>query len=228
MVLTSRDGVELMAHYAHPDEGSRSAMIVLPDVRGLHDFYKDLAYRFAEAGMHSVAIDYFARTAETPDRGEDFPFMEHVQQLQPAKLTEDVAAAAAWLRALPGGTVESVFTVGFCMGGSISWGQSAAGIGLSGCVGFYGQPSRVADMVAQMEAPLLMLAAGQDFTPVADVESFAETARAAGVDVELHVYPDAPHSFFDRGFAEHADACTDSWKRILSFVERNSKKPSTA
>jgi len=219
--LTSADGTTVGAYFAHPSEPSTLGMIVLPDVRGLHHFFEELAVRFAEAGFHAIAIDYFARTADGDDRGEDFPFMEHVQKLDPARLSQDVAAAAGFLRDVANGSVTSISTVGFCMGGSLSWGQSAAGIGLAGCIGFYGQPSRVADRIPQMEAPLLMLAAGQDFTPVADVEKFASDARAAGVDVELHVYPDAPHSFFDRSFAEHEAACADAWQRILDFTQAN-------
>ncbi len=219
--LTSADGTTVGAYFAHPDTPSKLGMIVLPDVRGLHHFYEELAVRFAEAGFHSIAIDYFGRTADGDDRGEDFPFMEHVQQLDPATLSQDVAAAAGFLGGLAGGTVDSTYTVGFCMGGSVSWGQSAAGLGLAGCIGFYGQPSRVADRISEMQAPLLMLAAGQDFTPVADVEKFADDARAAGVEVDLHVYPDAPHSFFDRSFAEHAEACADAWQQILDFTQKN-------
>jgi carboxymethylenebutenolidase len=214
--LTSADGTVVEAFFAHPDQPSSRAMIVLPDVRGLHHFYEELAVRFAEAGFHAIAIDYFGRTASDSGRGEDFPFMEHVQQLQPARLAEDVAAAAEWLRTVP--SVTSVFTVGFCMGGSLSWRQSANGLGLAGCIGFYGQPSRVVDAIGSLEAPLLMLAAGKDFTPVEEVEKFAADARAAGTEVELHVYPDAPHSFFDRGFEEHAAACADAWERILAFT----------
>jgi carboxymethylenebutenolidase len=196
-------------------------MVILPDVRGLHPFYEQLAQRFAEAGMHAVAIDYFGRTAGIGERGEDFPFREHVEKMEPARTTEDVAAAVAWLRETS--DVGPVFTVGFCMGGSISWGQSAAGHGLNGCIGFYGVPSRIADRIPRMTAPLLLLAAGQDFTPVADVERFVDQVRAVGLAAELHVYPDAPHSFFDRAFAEHREACADSWQRILNFVNRNSE-----
>jgi carboxymethylenebutenolidase len=68
----------------------------------------------------------------------------------------------------------------------------------------------------------LILAAGQDFTPVDQVEAFADKARQSGVDVEMHVYPDAPHSYFDRGFEQHREACDDSWRRILDFVKRQS------
>jgi carboxymethylenebutenolidase len=218
LTLTAADGTEVMAYYAHPDQPSGKAMIVLPDVRGLHHFYKELAVRFAEAGFHTVAIDYFARTAETPDRGEDFPFMDHVAQMKPETTDADIAAAVAWARALPGVEVTSVYTVGFCMGGALSWRQSASGQDLAGCIGFYGIPSRVEDRVPDMSSPLLILAAGKDFTPVEQVEAFARSVRDRGVTVEMQVYPDAPHSFFDRGFEEHREACEDAWRRILSFT----------
>jgi carboxymethylenebutenolidase len=221
LVLRSADGTEFAAYYAHPDVSSNAGMVVMPDVRGLHDFYKELARRFAEAGVHSVAIDYFGRTAGMGPRGDDFSWREHVDKLEPQQVTEDVAAASDWLRSLANGTVQSVFTVGFCMGGALSWAQSAADLDLSGCVGLYGMPSRVADRIDAMKAPLLLLAAGQDFTPVEDVERFAEQVRDSGVEAELHLYPDAPHSFFDRTFAEHADACDDAWRRLLDFVERH-------
>ena len=223
LTLTSADGTEFGAYYAHPDTPSTRGMVILPDVRGLHDFYKELARRFAEAGMHTVAIDFFGRTAEHRDRGEDFPFREHVEKLHPRRVTEDVGAAVAWLRQLPGAEVRSIFTVGFCMGGALSWGQSASGYDLAGCIGFYGVPSRVTDRIPRMQSPLLILAAGQDFTPVADVEAFAEQVRAAGPEVELQVYPDAPHSYFDRTFGEHQEACEDSWRRILEFVDRHAR-----
>jgi carboxymethylenebutenolidase len=196
-------------------------MIVMPDVRGLHAFYKELARRFAEAGIHSVAFDYFGRTAGMGPRSDDFAYREHVDRLELRTVSEDVAAARDWLGSLANGSVDSIFTVGFCMGGALSWAQSAAGLDLSGCVGFYGRPERVSDRIGAMKAPLLLLAAGQDFTPVADVEKFAEQVRANGIETELYVYPDAPHSFFDRTFAEHAEACDDAWRRILDFVERH-------
>ena len=220
--LTASDGNRLMAYYAHPDGPSTTGMIVMPDVRGLQHFYKDLARRFAEAGHHSIAVDYFGRTADTEDRGEDFPFMDHVQQLKPEGVTADVGAAAAWLRSPEGGNVTSIFTVGFCMGGALSWAQSAGGHGLAGCVGFYGMPSRVADRVSEMSAPLLLLVAGQDFTPLEEFEKFSQTLTAAGVENEMHVYPDAPHSYFDRAFDQHREACEDSWRRVLTFMDAHS------
>lgn len=222
ITLTSADGTEFLAAYAHPDRHSSTAVVIMPDVRGLHRFYKELAQRFAEAGHHAVAFDYFGRTAGIGDRGDDFEYRPHVDKVQPEHVADDTGAAIAWLRGLPGTAIEHVFTLGFCFGGAYSWRQSAEAGGLAGCMGFYGRPDRAADAVPRMRAPLLLLAAGQDHTPVSAVEEFAEQVRAAGVDAEMHVYPDAPHSFFDRRDDEHQEACEDAWHRILDFMARHS------
>lgn len=217
VVLESADGTRFGAYAAEPVPPSDRGVVVLPDVRGLHPFYKELARHFAEAGLTAVAVDYFGRTAGIGERDEGFPFREHVEKLEPQRVDEDAAAAARWLRDRG---VTRVFTVGFCMGGAMSWRQSASGTGFAGCMGFYGIPSRVAELVPSMRAPLLLLAAGQDFTPVTEVAAFADRVRSAGVDAELHVYPDAPHSFFDRTFGQHTQACADAWRRMLDFVDR--------
>jgi carboxymethylenebutenolidase len=221
--LTASDGNEYMAYFARTAEPSGAGMVVMPDVRGLHDFYRELAQRFAEAGVDAVAIDYFGRTAGDGTRDESFEYMPHVQQTQPAAINADVAAAADWLRSADGGSVRSVFTVGFCFGGAMSWRQSAAGSGLAGCVGFYGVPSRVRDVIREMEAPLLLLIAGADFTPQEEFQAFDRELTDAGKSHRMVVYEGAPHSFFDRTFAEHQDACTDAWKQILDFITEKSR-----
>jgi carboxymethylenebutenolidase len=220
LVLTSADGTAFAAFHASPAGGSTRAVVVMPDVRGLHQFYKDLTLRFAEAGFHAVAIDYFGRTAGLEPRDESFGFRDHIEQTRPVTIAEDVGAAVAWLRAKPG--VGPVFTVGFCFGGSHSWGQSAAGHGLAGCIGFYGIPARVESRIPAMTVPLLLLAAGADFTPVETVAEFAEKVRAQGIQARLEVFDGMPHSFFDRTYGEHAEACDRAWREMLSFVDAHS------
>ncbi|MGH9150544.1 MAG: dienelactone hydrolase family protein [Acidimicrobiales bacterium] len=221
LLLRSADGTDFGAFYAHPDGRSDVGVVVLPDVRGLHGFYTELARRFAEAGLHAAAIDYFGRTAGVGPRDSSFSFREHVGTLDFDQVGDDVGAAVDWLRGLAGATVASVFTVGFCLGGALSWRQSAARHGLAGCIGLYGQPERARDTIAGMTAPLLLLAAGQDNTPVADVERFAAEVRKAGVEAELHVYANAPHSFFDRRPEEYGAECDDAWRRMLDFISRH-------
>jgi carboxymethylenebutenolidase len=207
-----------------PATPNGAGVVVLPDVRGLHAFYRDLAEAFADAGVHAVAIDYFGRTATSDDRTEgSFDWQPHIAASTPKAIAQDVAAAVAHLRARPGGAASAVFTVGFCFGGSASWRQSAEGHDLSGCIGFYGgRPlERAGASIPDMRAPLLMLLAGVDSTPAEDFATFADRVRASGVAVESHTYPGAPHSFFDRSFDEHREACQDAWRRMLDFVAVN-------
>ena len=71
-----------------------------------------------------------------------------------------------------------------------------------------------------VRVPVLGLYGGADRgIPRADVEAYDQALEAAGVEHRIVVYPDAPHSFFDRTMTEHADACRDAWARVLGFVD---------
>ena len=217
LTLTSDDGAEFMAYAALPAEPGATGVVILPDVRGLHQYYKDLADAFARAGFSTVAIDYFGRTAETDARDESFAYRPHVEQTTPEAVDADVAAAIAHLHSPAGGGATRIFTVGFCFGGSTSWRQAASQDGLAGAVGFYGQPGRARAYIGQMRAPLLLLVAGADFTPLEEFQAFDKELTDAGVPHEMVVYPGAPHSFFDRTFAEHKEICADAWRQMLNF-----------
>jgi carboxymethylenebutenolidase len=218
LTLEASDGNRLMAYRARAAHPSGVGMVVLPDIRGLHDFYKELAVRFAEAGIDSVAIDYFGRTAGHGSRDESFVFHPHVEQTTPEGIAADAAAAIAYLRSPEGGAVQRVFTVGFCFGGSNSWRQSAAQPDLAGAIGFYGQPVRARDAIPEMKAPLLVLVAGDDSTPQSEFQLFDRQLTEAGVPHKMVVYEGAPHSFFDRTFAQHKDACDDAWRQMLALI----------
>ena len=201
--------------------------MILPDVRGLHPFYKDLAVRFAEIGVHATAIDYFGRTAGVGERGDDFDFMSHVKQTTPENIALDVAAGVEYIRSAAGGSATRVYSVGFCFGGRASFNQAARDQGLDGVIGFYGrvQAADANDTNAPVSlAPtytcsVLGLFGGADHgIPPEDVEAFRAALDGAGVPNEVVVYDGAPHSFFDRSFDEHKAACDDAWTRILGFV----------
>src|SRR2546430_1518669 len=111
MHLTASDGNRFMAYFARAAEPTGAGIVVMPDVRGLHPFYKELAQRFAEAGVDAVAIDYFGRTAGDGPRDEGVEVRPHVDRTTPEGIKADVRAAAGYLRSADGGGVRSVFTV---------------------------------------------------------------------------------------------------------------------
>ncbi|MCH8009396.1 MAG: dienelactone hydrolase family protein [Chloroflexi bacterium] len=226
LVLESADGTKFAAFLARSGETAGPGVVVLPDVRGLFRFYEELALRFAEEGINSVAIDYFGRTAGVGKRGEDFSFMEHVAQTKAPQVAADAGAAIAYLRSPEGGSCSAVFTVGFCFGGGNSWMQAAAGHGLSGVMGFYGRPGPGRDgspgpaaSAGSFEAPVLALMGGADQgIPKEQVDEYEAALEAAGIEHEIVTYEGAPHSFFDRSYEEHAETAADAWKRVLAFI----------
>src|SRR6202795_3392516 len=107
LLLTAADGNKFAPYFARPAAPTGAGMVVMPDVRGLHQFYKELAQRFAEAGIDAVAIDYFGRTEGMGDRSESFEYMPHVEKTTQENIAMDVAAAIAHLRTQDGGAVKS-------------------------------------------------------------------------------------------------------------------------
>jgi carboxymethylenebutenolidase len=229
LVLDAADGNRLAAFTATPEDPTGTGVVVLPDIRGLHRFYEELALRLAERGFAAVAIDYFGRTAGAGKRGDDFPYADHVPRLTQEGIQADVAAGIGHLRSPAGGASAAVFTLGFCLGGRHSWLAAAGGHGLAGAIGFYGRPGLGADgspgaiqRIAEIEAPILALMGGADQgIPAEDVAAFEEALETAGVEHEVVTYEGAPHSFFDRRQEEFAAASEDAWRRVVAFLERH-------
>ena len=229
--LTSSDGTRVMAHAARAGTPTGAGMVVIPDVRGLHPYYKELALRFAEVGVDAVAIDFFGRTERTGDRGDTFEYLPHVAQTTPATLQADIAAAAAYLRSREGGQVRALFSVGFCFGGALAFHQAASGLGDAGVIGFYGWPlglprwpdrPKPIDAVSRFRCPVLAIYGGADpGIPPSAIAEFDQALGRAGVVHESVTYDGAPHSFFDRKQAEFADASADAWRRVQGFVARH-------
>ncbi len=221
LTLTAADGNRLAAFLATSSEGKGPGVVILPDVRGLHHFYEELALRFAEHGYDAVAIDYFGRTAGVSKRDDEFVYTEHVPLTTLDGVTADTAAAIALLR--ESDPERKVFTLGFCFGGSNSWHQAAAGHGLAGAVGFYGNPKRPPlgpiERVQDFACPILALMGGDDpGIPTEVVEEYRIALDDAGVANEVVIYEGAPHSFFDRKPEQFAADSADAWARVLSFL----------
>lgn len=227
LVLEADDGNRFHAFSATSVEPDAPGIMILPDFRGLGPFYEELAVRFAEAGVHAVAMDPFGRTAGLGERGDDFDPMAHVLRLTPDGTGSDTKAALAYLRSAEGGSPSRVYSVGFCVGGRMSFNQAWRDHDLAGVIGFYGGPlGRGADdetapirSVARYRCPVLGLFGGaDDGIPPEAIQRFSEALDEAGVENEMVIYPGAPHSFFDRKAEDFEAACDDAWMRVLRFV----------
>jgi len=225
LVLAAADGNRFAAYLARPSQPNGAQIVIYPDVRGLHQFYKELALRFAEVGVTALAIDYFGRTAGLTARNDEFDFWPHVQQLQFPALLADAKAALAHLE-----SGKPTFVVGFCLGGSVALMSSTQNLGLTGAIGFYAGLSRqlagsdgtVLDESVKVRNPFLGLFGGADQgIPVEQVHTLDENLDKAGVEHQIVIYEGAPHSFFDRRATDYAEASADAWTKMLAFIQKH-------
>lgn len=228
LVLTASDGNQFMAYQSLP-EAPTAQVLILPDIRGLHQFYKTLADRFAEVGIAAIALDYFGRTAGLGSRDESFEFRPHVDQLTlPGVYADSAAALGALQQAV--GTQQAAFTIGFCLGGTLSFLAGAEPLPLAGVIGFYAGMGRslsgrgtLLERAGEIHIPALGLFGGADQgIPTDKVEEFDQLLDSTGIEHTILIYPDAPHSFFDRRFEEYAEASADSWQQVLGFIKNRS------
>lgn len=230
--LRSEDGTAVAAYLAEPDRATGPAVLVLPDNRGLSDFYRQVAVRLAEQGHPALALDYFGRTTgddpalrDPLRRGPEFAgpgLPEHLLALTPQGLDADITAAVHRLRA---SGARQVVSLGFCFGGRQAFRTTAPRFGLAGAIGFYGHPDRLngspgpTQLAAAPAAPLLALWGGADEgIPAATVAGFAAALDAAGCPYEFVDYPGAPHGFFEQAADGHGAAADDAWRRVLAFL----------
>ena len=224
--LESADGSRFSAAFTGSADGGAPAVVIYPDVRGLYPFYVELTERFAQAGHHAIAIDFFGRTAGLGPRGEDFDYAEHVPKTRSGQIQADTRAAIDAVAERTGATTAA--TVGFCFGGGESFlAATNPDLGLAGAVGFYPGLNRARwgldspkDHAAKLRCPFLGLFGGEDQAiPLDMVEQFDQDLDQSGKPHEIVVYPGAPHSFFDRRQEDYADASEDAWRRVLDFLK---------
>jgi len=237
LILEAADGNRFRAYRARASDPTGAGIVILPDVRGLHPYYEELALRFAENGIDAVAIDWFGRTAGTSRRGDDFEHMPHVGRTTWAGVSADIAAAADHLRRHDENRVQALLTTGFCYGGRMAFLSSTLGLNLAGSIGFYGVPEgpgrndapAPVDVADRMANPILGLFGGEDPSIPADsIRAFDAALAKAAVEHRFVVFDGAPHSFFDRKAAEFEDASRRAWEETLTFIRAHTPNPLAA
>ena len=197
-------------------------MLILPDVRGLHTFYEELALRFAEAGIEALAIATSAGRRRRHPRGR----FDHNPQVEQTAYDGSRTSRSARASSLALPDVRAMFSVGFCYGGRLAFLIGARES--SGCpavIGFYGI-SAARDESTCPRRPTRESRSGTGARPVRwgrrdDTAGPIKTyrrPRSRGVDNDSSRYPGAPHSFFDRKVADYATESADAWERALEFV----------
>jgi len=223
---------------ACPDEeGPRPGLILVPDVHGLSDHYRDVAMRFASVGLTTLAVDLYGR--EGPPTLPDLAAVTAwIRALPDDRVLRDLVAAREWLRQRDDVRSDAVAITGYCMGGQYAVLSSCRDDGWAACVAWYGMlryvhydernPASPLDVADRLGCPLLGLYGAEDaLIPTEDVRAFEAGASGAGHPVEFELYPGAGHAFFNdrRPDAYRPDAAADAWRCALEFFARHAAGP---
>jgi carboxymethylenebutenolidase len=226
--LDTPDGF-MPTYIASPGGDARGAIVVIQEAFGVNDHIESICDRLADAGYRAAAPHLFHRsgggTAPYDDFSKVLPMFEGVDD---STFLTDVDAVLD-LFGRDGFEGSRIGTVGFCMGGRVSF-LIAVRRTIGAAVGFYGGgivtarfpqfPALIGES-AGLATPWLGLFGDLDTgIPVEDVESLRTALEVAPVDTEIVRYPDAGHGFnCDVRDAYHATSADDAWSRTLAWFD---------
>jgi len=200
--------------------GKLPGIVVIHENRGLNPHIEDVARRLALEGFMAFARDALTPLGGYP--GDDEKAAQLFGQLDSAKRTEDLVAAADYLKARPDCTGK-IGVVGFCFGGTVANTIAVRMPDLAAAVPFYGgQPS--ADDAAKIKAPLLIHYAGNDDRVNAGWPAYEAALKANGVKYEMFMYPGTQHGFHNDTTPRYDEAAAKlAWSRTVAFFKANLK-----
>lgn len=207
---------ELQAAWA-PAAEPRGGVLVIHENKGLNDYIRSVAGRFAGIGYSALAIDLLSAQGGTGRFADPAEATAALGKLPPEEALADLKSGIDELqRRVPG---KKVAAVGFCMGGGFVWRLLASGEPrLAAAVPFYGPTPDNPDFAGSKDVAVLGIYAAQD-QRVNATEPVARAAlEKAGLVFELVTEPDANHAFFnDTGDRYNATAAEDAWRRVQDW-----------
>ena len=232
-VTFARGGETLRGHLAVPEaRAAPPAILLIPDVYGLSDLYREIAGRFAACGFATLAIDLYTREG-TPTLAGPAQAMAWIAALPDRRVLGDLEAGVDFL-ASGAGKTGPIGITGFCMGGQYALLAACSLRGLSACVSFYGmlryeqrnatKPRSPLDAAADLTCPYLGIF-GEDeaLIPPSDVVELGSRLERAGKTFELKSYAGCGHAFLNhnRPEAYRPEAAADAFERSVRFFDAN-------
>ena len=223
--LSVADGTSMAAYVARPQQnGPHPGLLVFQEAFGVNHHIRNVTERFAREGYVAIAPELFHRTAPPGFEASytDFPsVMPHLQAVTAETVEPDIRAAYDWLRSNAQVKQNEISSVGFCMGGRVSFVANST-VSLHTAVSFYGGGIAPAllNRASKQHGPILLIWGGLDkhITP--------EHRRAVTEALSAHnkTYVNAEFSRADHGFfcderaAYEPHSARQAWALTLEFL----------
>ena len=235
-VTYARGGETLRGHLAAPDERpDRAAIVLIPDVHGLSDLYREIAGRFAARGFATLAVDMYTREG-APKLASAVEAMRWIARLPDERILGDVRAAIDHLGAA--GSRRRIGVTGFCMGGQYALLSACTLRGLAASVSFYGmvrypqnndlKPKSPLQAAPELTCPYLGIFGEEDaLIPMEDVAELRAKLEAAGKRFRIDTYPGCGHAFLNhnRPDAYRPQAAAQAFESAVEFFTTHLSPP---
>ncbi len=221
--IPSHDGDAFDGFVFEPATHNGKAIVLVQEIFGVVGYIEAVAARLNQIGYLVLVPDMYWRLErgvrlDPPDEQLETA-MKFASGFDWELGVADCGSALAHLRSMHGGRTG---VVGFCFGGTLSFGTAVAN-DPDFAVSYYGSgvPDAI-DGLDQVTCPLLLHFGGSD--PFISTEAIERVRRRVGAreDVEMHVHPGATHAFDNHESAtfHHPEASRRAWELTTEFLSR--------
>ncbi|ORA28768.1 dienelactone hydrolase family protein [Mycobacterium aquaticum] len=195
----------------------RGGVLVIHENKGLNDWVRSVAGRFAGIGYSALAIDLLSGQGGTGVFTDPAAATAALSKIAPEEFVANLKSGVDELaRRVPD---HKLAAVGFCMGGGLVWQLLAAGEPrLAAAVPFYGPAPDNPDFSGSRGAAVLAFYGALDQRVTSTEPVVRAALEKAGMVHDLVTEPDANHAFFnDTGDRYNAAAAADAWRRVQDW-----------
>jgi carboxymethylenebutenolidase len=227
ITLSVEGANDMQAYVAQPQGVSPfAAVIVLQEAFGVNSHIRDVADRIAKEGYITIAPELYHRTAPA---GFEVPYSEfnkaapHFQGLTTEGFEKDLQATYNWLQQQNSIQKDRIASIGFCMGGRVSYIANTF-LPLKAGISFYGGGiHNLLDRAARLQSPHLFVWGGKDqHIKPEHVQAVNEAVTAANKDFINLQISYADHGFFcNERAAYNPKAAHQAWAITKAFLDDN-------
>ncbi|MES2107189.1 MAG: dienelactone hydrolase family protein [Bacteroidota bacterium] len=218
-------GTEMAAYTAIPKNAvgkTNRGLIVLQEAFGVNHHIRNVADRFAEQGFIVIAPEIYHRTAPKYFEGDynDFDSVKpHSSVMTVDGNAADIRAAFDWLSEHELVDPEQIFSVGYCMGGRMSFLANTI-LPIKAGVSYYaGYIKSVADRAKTIHGRHLFIWGGLDKHIGQDqIDAVTSAMDEAGKEYINVKFSNADHGFnSDDRAAYNEKAAKEAWALVMAF-----------
>ena len=197
-------------------------VVVIHEIFGLTDWIRSVADQLAAEGFIAVAPDLLSGTGPSGGGSESMDRQASVaaiRTLDPLDVNRRLRAMAAYATALPSAG-DQVGAVGYCWGGSTSFGFAVDYADLDAAVVYYGtSPEGGFD---QIQAPVLGLYGGNDNRVNSTIPRAEQAMSSGGQNFKAHIFDGAGHGFLRAQSGQQGanmSATEEAWPLTVDFFK---------